>query len=211
MPVHFARRAFIGFAVAAAVGAAWLAAPAPGSRGATDKLNPGTWCGGNLWRLMTLSDRDRKEVDLRGAPATIADVSKLTTPKVIGRRRSTSFQRSVWRMRAVIDRYRIASNGEIVLTLYSIDSAQYMNAYLPNPHCLGPLARDRTGMIAARKELTSHCPTVKPSWELLGVTVELGGVGFWNPSHATRGALPNGAELRPLTNLKIVTGCGIAQ
>jgi hypothetical protein len=114
----------------------------------------------------------------------------------------------VWRLRTVIDRYRIASNGEIVLILYSIDSAQYMNAYLPNPNCLGPRARDRTGMIAARKQLTEHCPIVRPLWQLLGITVDLAGVGFWNPSRATRGALPNGAELRPLTNFKIVNGCG---
>jgi hypothetical protein len=158
---------------------------------------------------MTLSDPDRRKVNLHGAPMTIADIGGLAAPRVFPPRRTTSFQRSVWRMRAVIDRYRIASNGEIVLALYSIDSGKYMNAYLPNPHCLGPRARNRTGMIAARKELTSHCPTVKKSWELLGVTVELGGVGFWNPNHSTRGALPNGAELRPLTNLKIVSGCGI--
>jgi hypothetical protein len=25
----------------------------------------------------------------------------------------------------------------------------------------------------------------------------------------TRGALPNGAELRPVTNLKVLTGCGV--
>jgi len=96
-----------------------------------------------------------------------------------------------------------------VLILYSIDSAQYMNAYLPNPRCLGPNARDRTGMIAARRQLTEHCPPVKASWELLGITVDIGGVGFWNPRTTTRGALPSGAELRPVTNLKIVNGCGI--
>jgi hypothetical protein len=115
----------------------------------------------------------------------------------------------VWRMRTVVDRYRIASNGEIVLSLYSIDSAQYMNAYLPNPHCLGERTRDRTGLIAARRELTSHCPRVTTQWTLIGVTVDLGGVGFWNPSTKTRGALRNGAELRPLTNFKIVSGCGV--
>jgi hypothetical protein len=209
VPAHFVRRAFLASAVIAAVGAAWLAAPAPGNRGTLSRLTPGTWCGGTLWRLMTLSDPDRRKVNLRGAPMTIADIAGLEAPRVFPPRRTTSFQRSVWRMRAVIDRYRIASNGEIVLALFSIDSGKYMNAYLANPHCLGPRARDRTGMIAARRELTSHCPTVKTSWELLGVTVELGGVGFWNPNHSTRGALPNGAELRPLTNLKIVSGCGI--
>jgi hypothetical protein len=158
---------------------------------------------------MTLSDPQRRSVVLRGTPTSIADIAKRTAPGRAPQSRATSFQRHVWRMRAVIDRYRIASNGEIVLILYSIDSAQYMNAYLPNPRCLGPRARDRTGMIAARRQLTSQCPLVTPSWELLGITVELAGVGFWNPTRATRGALANGAELRPLTNFKIVNGCGI--
>ena len=158
---------------------------------------------------MTLSDSQRGSVALRGTPTTIADIAELHAPKPTPQSRSTRFQRHVWSMRAVIDRYRIASNGEIVLILYSIDSAQYMNAYLPNPNCLGPRARDRTGMIAARKQLTTHCAFVRPSWELLGITVELAGVGFWNPTRVTRGALPNGAELRPLTNFKIVNGCGI--
>lgn len=171
--------------------------------------SPGTWCGGTLWRLMTLSDPMRGAVNLHGTPTSIAGIAALKAPKRIPAKRATGFQRRVWHLRTVIDRYRIASNGEIVLVLYSIDSAQYMNAYLPNPHCLGPRARDRTGMISARKQLTGHCPTVRPGWQLLGATVELGGVGFWNPSRATRGALPNGAELRPVTNLKIVNGCGI--
>jgi hypothetical protein len=34
------------------------------------------------------------------------------------------------------------------------------------------------------------------SWQLLGATVVISGVGFWNPARTTRGALPNGAELR---------------
>jgi hypothetical protein len=176
---------------------------------APTKETPGTWCGGTRWRLMTLSDPLRNVVDLHGLPTAIADIAALKPPQRSPQSRTTSFQRRVWHLRTVIDRYRIASNGEIVLVLYSIDSAQYMDAYLPNPQCLGPKARDRTGMIAARKQLTDHCPTVTAAWQLLGATVELGGVGFWNPSTTTRGALPNGAELRPVTNLKIVNGCGI--
>ena len=187
----------------AACALASTAAPTPRAEG------PGPWCGGSLWRLMTLSDPQRTSVVLHAAPSSIADIAKLVPPERTPQTRQTRFQRRVWRLRTVIDRYRIASNGEIVLILYSIDSAQYMNAYLPNPHCLGSRARDRTGMIAAREQLTSRCPGVKPSWELLGVTVELAGVGFWNPTTVTRGALSNGAELRPLTNFRIVSGCGV--
>jgi len=171
---------------------------------------PGTGCGGTLWRLMTLSDPDRRTVTLQRRPTTIGEIANRLGPQVIGTRRTTSFQRQVWGLRAVVDRYRIASNGEIVLILYSIDTAQFMNAYLPASQCLGPRARNRTGMLAARRELVSKCPRVMAAWQLVGITVEVGGVGFWNPSTSTRGALPNGAELRPVTNLKVVAGCGVS-
>jgi hypothetical protein len=187
--------------------AAALAAVA--THGAGAHVSPGSWCGGPTWRLMNLSDPDRKMVRFDRLPTTVPDIAKLQTPQVIGTRRTTNFQRHTWRLHAVIDRYRIASNGEIVLVLFDIPSGKYMDAYLPNPHCLGPRARDRTGMIAARNELTGHCPKPTAQWQLLGATVDISGVGFWNPVHTTRGALPNGAELRPLTNLSIVSGCGI--
>jgi hypothetical protein len=190
---------------------ALLAAGVGTAAGRTDvkRERPGTWCGGVLWRLMTLSDEDRNAVNLLGTPTTIAEIAKLRPPRKMVPSRTTPFQRQVWRLRAVIDRYRIASNGEIVLILYSIETAQYMNVYLPNPHCLGARARNRTGMIVAQRQLISHCPRATPVWELLGVTVDVAGVGFWNPNRATRGALSNGAELRPLTSFKIVSGCGI--
>lgn len=34
------------------------------------------------------------------------------------------------------------------------------------------------------------------------------GVGFWNPVKTTLGALGNGAELRPVTSLTLLEGCG---
>ncbi len=205
MRTQLTRRPVAAFALLATC--ALVAAGAGASHAET--RSPGTNCGGALWRLMTLSDDDRNAVNLHGRLTTIAKIAALQTPAQIRAARTTAFQRQVWRLRTVIDRYRIASNGEIVLSLYSIDSGKYMNAYLPNPHCLGPRARDRTGMIAARRELTSHCPTVTVPWQLIGVTVDVAGVGFWNPVTTTRGALPNGAELRPLTNFKIVSGCGV--
>jgi hypothetical protein len=209
-PVRCIRSTRVLSALAVALLAAIIAASAAAGAGATPrKLPPGLWCGGTLWRLMTLSDALRKQVELQGYPTTIAQIGAIRPPPRIVPARTTGFQRQVWRLRTVIDRYRVASNGEIVLILYSIETAQYMNAYLPNPHCLGPRARDRTGMIAARKEFTSHCPPVTPAWQLLGATVDLAGVGFWNPRPVTRGALPTGAELRPLTNFKLVSGCGV--
>ena len=200
-PIRRTAQAVLVVFILASAALSAQAAPSSGPR-------PGTGCGGTLWRLMTLSDPDRLKVTLDPEPTTIAEIAKQGRPRIIGTRRTTPFQRHAWGLRAVVDRYRIASNGEIVLILYSIDTAQFMNAYLPAAQCLGPRARNREGMLAARKALTSNCPRVTVPWQLVGITVELAGVGFWNPSTATRGALANGAELRPVTDLKVVTGCG---
>jgi hypothetical protein len=158
---------------------------------------------------MTLSDAARQKVRLDRVATSIPALAALQSPLVIGLGRTSQFELHSWRMQAVIDRYRIASNGEIILVLFDIPSGRYVDTYLPNPHCLGPRARDRTGMIAARKEFTGHCPHATAQWQLLGATVDISGVGFWNPVRTTRGALPNGAELRPLTNLHILSGCGV--
>jgi hypothetical protein len=198
-------------AIAAFSLAVALAAGTASVHAAPHSFGPGPRCGGTLWRLMTLSDAERMRVDLHGIATTIPEIATRRTPSVITPHRTTQFQKHVWRLRAVVDRYRIASNGEIILILFDIDSGAFMDAYLPAEACLGPDARDRTGMLAARNELTSRCPTVTWQWQLLGITVEIGGVGFWNPVRTTRGALPSGAELRPVTNLKVVTGCGVGQ
>lgn len=158
---------------------------------------------------MTFSDPGRKKVRLDRLNTSIAAVAARQSPLLIGLSRTNEFELHSWRLQAVVDRYRIASNGDIVLVLFDIPSGKSMDAYLTNPHCLGPRARDRTGMVSARKQFTGHCPHATAQWQLLGATVDVSGVGFWNPVRTTRGALPNGAELRPLTNLHIVSGCGV--
>ena len=203
------RKRRIAFTLTVVAAAAVLAAGAGADRvggGAT----PGPWCGGALWQLMTFSDPDRAHVLLDRTPTDIGSLADLRSPPKIGIRRTTRFQLHSWRLEVVVDRYRIASNGEIALVLYSIPAAKYMNAYFPNPHCLSKRTRDRAGILTARRTFTDHCPHATAAWRLLGATVDLSGIGFWNPSHTTRGALPNAAELRPLTNFSIVSGCGVA-
>jgi hypothetical protein len=189
--------------VAACAGTAAATASSERSRAA------GPWCGGRLWRLETLSDGDRRSVELHAGATSIGAIAALQGPDRITVRRDTAFQRQTWRLQTVVDRFRIASDGEIVLILFSIDKGVYMNAYLPNPDCLSARTRDRTGIVAARAEFRSRCGPATWSWELLGATVDIAGVGFWNPVRDTRGALPNGAELRPVTNLKVLSGCGV--
>jgi hypothetical protein len=168
---------------------------------------PGPWCGGTLWKLMTLNDAARSAVKWTPATTSIADVAKLPAPAKVPGARTTPFQKQVWSVTAVVDQYRMQSNGEIALVLFDTATSTYMDAYLPNPKCLAKTARGRTATVGARIAL-GRCPAPQGGWQPLGATVRLTGVGFWNPLHTTKGALPTGAELRPVTGLTVLSGCG---
>jgi hypothetical protein len=199
--------ALVAAAVAAAAATAF-AVPAGAHVQTFGAAKPGTWCGGTRWKLMNLSDSGRKTVNWSVAKATIGDLSKLTPPTRFLASRSGTFEKQQWQVTAVIERYRQASNGEIVFELYDVPSNMYMNAYLSNPQCLSSTTRDRAGIVAARNAFTSACPAATADWQTLGATVTLNGVGYWNPVRTTLGALSNGAELHPVTGLTILQGCG---
>ena len=201
----------VAFAVAlAAALAVVVAAPAEARQATRTALAPGTWCGGSLWKLMTLSDAQRWTVYPAPLRTSIPAIAALAAPKrILASRNGTFFERQIWEMRVVIERYRLQSNGEIALELYDIPSSMYMNAYMPNPNCLSPTqTSDRSQILAARTAFTKACPAPTPTWQMLGATVQLAGIGFWNPVRTTLGALGNGAELRPVTYFNLLQGCG---
>jgi hypothetical protein len=169
---------------------------------------PGPQCGGTLWKQLTLADNG-KSVNWNPLTTTIPDIAKLTAPSRITASRTTSFQRRVWKLNdVVIERYRQASNGELVFELYDVATSTYMNAYVPGTSCMTAKANLRKAMLGARNAFVKNCPAPSGSWQMLGAHAKLVGVGFWNPVKTTEGALANGAELRPLVGLQITQGCG---
>ena len=191
----------IVLAAATATLAAFVAAQAAGAA-------PGPQCGGSLWKQMTLADNG-KGVNWNPKTTTIGDLAKLTAPTRVTASRTTSFTKQVWKMDdVVIERYRVASNGEIALELYDVASSTYMNAYLPSTSCMTSNKTLRTAMTKARNGFVNTCPKATPDWQMLGAHASIYGVGFWNPVKTTMGALANGAELRPLVGLAITQGCG---
>ena len=169
---------------------------------------PGPKCGGTLWKMMTLADNG-KSVNWNPQVTTLGDIAKLVAPAKITAARTTAFQKRVWKLNdVVIERYRLASNGELVLELYDVPSNTYMNAYIPSTSCMTTNAKLRKALIAARNGFMKPCPAPTADWQMLGAHAVIFGVGFWNPVKTTQGALPNGAELRPLVGLTITQGCG---
>ena len=187
--------------------AAGMAAFAAGIAAHAGFAAPGPQCGGTLWKQMTLADNG-KSVNWKPQATTIDALAKLTAPARVTATRTTSFQRHVWDMSDVIvERYRLASNGELVFELFDINSGKYMNAYIPSTSCMTANKTFRKAMTAARNGFKG-CPAPTNDWQMLGARAHVTGVGFWNPVKTTQGALPNGAELRPLVGFAITQGCG---
>jgi len=199
----------VAFAAAVVLSVAVVAvAPAGARRVTPTTVTPGAWCGGSLWKLMTLSDTNSKSVKWGAVQTGIPNISALTPPTHILATQRTAFEKQMWSLNVVIERYRLQSNGEIALELYDIPTSTYMNAYMPNPDCLSAKTRGRAQILAARNAFTSACPAATTDWQPLGASVTLTGVGFWNPVKTTLGALGNGAEIRPVVGFSLIDGCG---
>jgi hypothetical protein len=164
-------------------------------------------CGGELWRLKTLSDLGSKAVQLEPTSTTIGAIVKRPFPRPLPRVRRTAFQRHTWEVVAQITKYRVDTDG-IRLELY--DHESYLNAVIPTPECLSNStpAQAHTDIASTFKLFTAECghPTTR-DWQSLGAIVYVRGVGFWSQRRGLRGAARNGAELHPVTGLRIVAGC----
>jgi hypothetical protein len=162
-------------------------------------------CGGELWRLKTLSDPGRRAVELDPTRTTIAAIGERPFPRPLPRLRRTPFQRHAWQVVAQVTKYRVETGG-IRLELY--DHESYLNAVIPTPDCLSNATRARTDMASTFKLFTVECghPATR-DWQSLGAIVYVSGVGFWSQRRGLRGAARNGAELHPVTGLRIVAGC----
>jgi len=160
-------------------------------------------CGGELWRLKTLSDVGRNSVQLEATDTTIAAIGKRPYPRPVPRLRRTAFQRYAWQVPAQITKYRVETDG-IRMELY--DHGSYLHAVIPTPDCLSVVTRARKDITTTFNLFASECGTAK-DWQTLGAIVYVRGIGFWSQRRSLKGAARNGAELHPVTGLRIVAGC----
>ena len=162
-------------------------------------------CQGTTERLKTLSDPERNRVRLRPRQTTIGALDKPAAPHPTPRRRRTAYQRQAWKVVAQITQFRLLPDGSIELVLY--DANSYVRAGMPSPKCLSSSARARRAVLAARARFVARCGDPKPAMQDLGAVVNVSGVGFWSSRHLRSQAAPNGAELQPVTSLRLIVGC----
>jgi hypothetical protein len=162
-------------------------------------------CGGPLWRLKTFSDPQRRRVDLAPQQTTIAAIRERKGPGQPPTRRTTPFQLHTWEVPAQITSYKLEATGAIRLVLF--DNGAYMNAVIPAPSCLSARTRERAEVIATWLAFVARCGKGTSTWQSLGAIFFVRGIGFWSQKGQLRGAAPNGAELHPVTGLRVVVSC----
>jgi hypothetical protein len=162
-------------------------------------------CGGELWRMKTLSDLGNKAVQLEPTTTEIAAIGKRPFPRRVPRLRRTPYQRHAWEVVAQITKFRFETGG---IRLELFDHESYLNAVIPTPDCLSNATRARKDIESTFKQFYVECghPTTR-DWQSLGAIVAVRGVGFWSQRRSLRGAARNGAELHPVTGLRIIAGC----
>jgi hypothetical protein len=193
------RAGFIAALLLSAVGAA---AAASAHITASPSANR---CGGQLWRLKTLSDPQRRAVALAPKTTTIGAIVAKPFPRPVPTKRRTAFQRQNWEVVAQITAFKLEDPG-IRLELFDHDA--YVHAVIPDPSCLPKTARGRAAMIAAWNTFTKKCGRATSQWQRFGAIMYVSGVGFWGERRPTeRGTAPNGAELYPVTGFRVVVGC----
>lgn len=186
--------------ISLAAGAA--VAAAAGTRSASPSAAS---CGGLTWRLKTFSDLQRRKVDVAPQTTTIRAIRERRGPGRPPKRRSTAYQMHTWEVPAQITSFRLDPTGSVRLVLY--DDNSYINAVIPSPNCLSARTRERLDITAAWHFFVDKCGKATTSWQSLGAIFFVRGLGFWGSRAALRGGAPNGAELHPVTGLRVVVGC----
>src|SRR5690349_8271493 len=174
VPRHVAIRQLKIVAVAGTVLlAAYAATAAPAGVNDSDK-----GCNVRLKGLKTLSDPQRKLVNLHPKNTTLAAINALPQPHPTPKTRSTPFERQVWRINVQITEFKLEGDSDIHLVMFG-DGA-YGIAEMPAAKCLPKKTRDRKAIIAARKKFTSSCGQPTNSWKQLGAVVSISGAGFFD-------------------------------
>lgn len=191
----------VGLIALLVIGAATIAAAAAGRDAAAPTA---ARCGGSLWRLKTLSDAGRGSVRLTPKYTTIADIGKRPFPRPLPTKRRTPFQRQAWEVVAQVTQFKLEADG---VRLVLFDAGSYLNAVIPLPNCLTSRTRARDQIASTWRQFSSDCAQPTSEWQSLGAIAYVRGIGFWGQQGLRRGGARNGAELHPVTSIRIVAGC----
>jgi hypothetical protein len=179
-----------------------LAASTAGAGGRTADAAPGCTLHGRAV-IGALGDRDARRVEMTPRTTSIGALAGRQRPGRLPARRD-GFERQTWEVVAQITEYRLAPNGGVRLILF--DDHSYLRAELPPLACLTRRTPARGAIVDTRTRFLGMCGRALSAWRDSGAVAYVSGVGYWG-SRAVRQAAPNGAQLHPITSLRLIAGC----
>jgi len=160
------------------------------------QVKPGQ-CGHDRWAVKTLTDRDRRRVDLAPVETTISKliavrIHEIPYPEDA---RIEPEELKVYRLRATLIEVRHEQDSDLHLLLADPDnSVARMVAEIPAPECARGSGFEERFVTARRLIASLSLPAL----------VEVTGVGFWDYIHGqdVKGSARNGFELHPVLNIQ---------
>jgi SGNH domain (fused to AT3 domains) len=158
-------------------------------------------CGTYRVPVQTLSDPDRRSVDLDPVSQSVRSLRSVATPGSVTATtpRIGPTEKHVFRVGARIVRAAVQANGDIRAIVAPRDDVHLtMAVVFHRPACI--TARyQRDTQSSARSDFFDACGRigVGSDTELRGL-VRIVGVGFWNSDTTAQNAAPNGIELNPV-------------
>jgi hypothetical protein len=135
---------------------------------------------------------------------TLAAINALPQPQPTPKR-TTAFERQVWRVNVQIIEFKLEGDSDIHLVLFGDGShgiAERPAAAVSAEENPRPQSHHRRA-----QEVHAKCGTPTNSWKQLGAVVSISGVGFFDIPHTQKPHATNFAELHPVTGFKAISGC----
>jgi hypothetical protein len=142
------------------------------------------------------SDATRNKVSTYVNKTTIGHLRSFAKPSSYPKAaRIAPNEDKTWQVTATLTQYKQETDGDIHLVLKD-SSGRKMIAEIPFARCVPAASRWRSAITTASHVFTTafHVTT---SWHYVRRTVDIRGLGYFDPPHGQTGAAPNGIELHP--------------
>jgi hypothetical protein len=157
-----------------------------------------TRCGVERWPVKILADPDARFVNRTPLAASVTSLRAIPRPagQLPERGRSTTAERQVYRVQAIVQKIITESDGDWHLVLADPDNpSATLVAEIPDSACAYGTA-DATTFAAVRRDM--HAAGRQ-------ALIEVDGVAFFDFLHGQRGMAPSGLELHPLLHVRVLS------
>jgi hypothetical protein len=157
------------------------------------------------WDVKTATDPLAGEIH-RHAAATVAELCEVPRPYRVGTHtpRQAPVEQTIYTVKALFLFYRAEEDGDIHVVLQDpADESQTFIAEIPDPDAAqsSPFAAE---IARLRTSFERRWPPSSSRRNGEQALVEVTGIGFFDMRHNAIGSAPNGFELHPLLDMKVI-------